>query len=55
MERKGKGMIKKLTSNWGLKLASVVFAAILWFLITNINDPVVSQTFYDVPVTYGRC
>lgn len=51
MERKGKGMIKKLTSNWGLKLASVVFAAILWFLITNINDPVVSQTFYDVPVT----
>lgn len=44
-------MIKKLTSNWGLKLASVVFAAILWFLITNINDPVVSQTFYDVPVT----
>ena len=51
MERKGKDMIKKLTSNWGLKLASVVFAAILWFLITNINDPVVSQTFYDVPVT----
>ena len=44
-------MIKKLTSNWGLKLASIVFAAILWFLITNINDPVVSQTYYDVPVT----
>jgi len=51
MERKGKGMIKKLTSNWGLKLASVVFAAVLWFLITNINNPVVSQTYIDVPVT----
>ncbi len=44
-------MIKKLTSNWGLKLASVVFAAVLWFLITNINDPVITRPFSDVQVT----
>ena len=42
---------RRLTANWGLKLASLIFAAVLWFLVTNINDPVVTVRFGNVPVT----
>lgn len=41
----------KLTANWGLKIASLLFAALLWFLVTNINDPVDSVRFSNIPVT----
>lgn len=40
-----------LTANLGLKIASLFFAAILWFLVTNISDPVDSVRFSNVPVT----
>ncbi len=40
-----------LTANLGLKIASLLFAAILWFLVTNISDPVDSVRFSNVPVT----
>lgn len=40
-----------LTYNWGWKLASVLLAALLWFLVTNYNDPVISVPFYNIPVT----
>ncbi len=43
--------MKKLTANWGLKLASLIFAAIIWFLVTNINDPIISVRYTNVPVT----
>jgi YbbR domain-containing protein len=43
--------MKKLTANWGLKLASLIFAVIVWFLITNINDPVTSVRYTNIPVT----
>ncbi|SHN62823.1 YbbR domain-containing protein [Butyrivibrio hungatei DSM 14810] len=43
--------MKKITSNWGLKLASLIFAIIIWFLVTNINDPVISVRYTNVPVT----
>ncbi|WP_026505149.1 CdaR family protein [Butyrivibrio sp. NC3005] len=43
-------ILKKLTSNWGLKLGSLLFAMILWYLVTNINDPMKSQRFYNVQV-----
>ena len=39
--------MKKLTSNWGLKLASLIFAVVVWFLVTNINDPITSVRFKD--------
>ena len=41
----------RLTANWGLKLASLIFAAVLWFLVTNINNPIVTVRFGNVPVT----
>ncbi len=43
-------MGKKLTNNWSLKLIAILFALILWFAVINIDDPVVSETFRNVPV-----
>ena len=43
--------MKKLTSNWGLKLASLIFAIVVWFLVTNINDPITSVRYSNIPVT----
>lgn len=43
-------MKKKLTENLGLKIGSLLFATILWLLVTNINDPSTPLTFTDVPV-----
>jgi len=44
-------MKKKILHNWGLKLASLLLAAILWFLVIQLDDPKKSQTFYNIPVT----
>lgn len=43
-------MGKKLTNNLVLKIGSILFAAILWLLVTNINDPSTPVSFNDVPV-----
>jgi YbbR domain-containing protein len=43
-------MWRKLTHNWGLKLGSVIFAIMLWVIVTNINDPVITYKVYNVPV-----
>ena len=44
-------MRKKILHNWGLKLASLLLASILWFLVIQLDDPKKSQTFYNIPVT----
>lgn len=44
-------MMKRLTNNIGLKLISVVFAVILWLIVVNIDDPVSSRKFSNIPVT----
>ncbi len=43
--------MKRLMANWGLKIASLIFAMIVWFLVTNINDPIASVRYTNVPVT----
>lgn len=43
-------MKEKLTRNVGLKILSVLLAAILWLVITNLDDPVRYARFTDVPV-----
>lgn len=43
-------MRKKLLHNWGLKLASLVLAFVLWFLVVQIDNPKDTQTFNNVPV-----
>ncbi|MDR2889045.1 MAG: hypothetical protein LBV33_04300 [Lachnospiraceae bacterium] len=40
----------KLTQNMGLKIGSLVFAAFLWIIVTNINDPVTDKPFSNIPV-----
>lgn len=43
-------MKKKLTRNIGVKILSVILAALLWLLITNVDDPVKTQLFANIPV-----
>lgn len=43
-------MRKKLLNNLGLKLASLVLACVIWFLVVQFVDPKESETFYNVPV-----
>jgi YbbR domain-containing protein len=43
--------MKRLTANWGLKLASLIFAIVVWLLVTNINDPITSVRYTNIPVT----
>jgi YbbR domain-containing protein len=43
-------MKEKLTRNIGLKILSVILAAILWLVITNVDDPIKTKNFYNVPV-----
>ena len=38
-------------NNLILKIASVIFAAVLWLLVINIDDPQVNATIKNVPVT----
>lgn len=43
-------MKKKIFRNWGLKLASLLLAFVLWFLAVQINDPKETVTFSGIPV-----
>ncbi len=46
----GTKMKKRLTNNWGLKLFSFIFAALLWLVVVNIDNPVKSNTYDNIPV-----
>ena len=45
-------MKHKLFDDWGLKLGSVVFAILVWFIVTNFNDPVVQFRVNNVKVSF---
>lgn len=45
-------MKRKITDNWGLKLASVLFSFFLWIFVTNMNDPVIQYKVSNVPVSF---
>ena len=38
------------TKNLGLKILSVLAAFILWLVVVNVDDPVISKTYASVPV-----
>lgn len=40
----------RLTENLGLKVAAVLFAALLWLVVVNVDDPVDSMVFRNIPV-----
>ncbi len=44
-------MKKILKNNIGLKLLAILFAVLLWIVVVNIDDPVISKTFTGIPVT----
>lgn len=44
-------MKKLLENNLSLKIASVLIAVFLWFWVTNLEDPVKTQNFSDIPIT----
>ena len=44
-------MKKSLTNNIGLKLLAFIFAFMLWLLVVNIDNPVDTKTFDDIPVS----
>ncbi len=47
-----KKLIKRLLeNNLSLKIASIIIAFILWFWVTNLDDPIIVRNFNDVPVT----
>ena len=39
-----------LKNNLGLKLLAFLFASLLWLIVVNIDNPVVSKTFSGIPV-----
>lgn len=45
-------MKKNIFNNWALKLSSVAIAIVLWVVVYNINDPVITSTVRNVPVTF---
>lgn len=44
-------MKERWTRNIGLKILSLVLAFLFWVVIVNIDDPAITKTFYDIPVT----
>lgn len=44
-------MRETLKHNLGLKLLAFLFAFLLWLIVVNIDDPVMSKTFSGIPVT----
>ena len=43
-------MKEKLLNNAGIKIISVLFAIMLWLLVINTEDPVVTRNFKDIKV-----
>jgi YbbR domain-containing protein len=39
-----------LTKNLGLKIVSVLGAFVLWLVVVNVDDPVISKTYTGIPV-----
>lgn len=44
-------MIDRLKKNLGLKLLSFLVAFLLWLVVVNVDDPIVSKTYSNIPVT----
>lgn len=39
-----------ITNNLGLKIMALVFSVFLWLIVVNVDNPVVSKVFNDIPV-----
>ena len=43
-------MKKSLTTNIPLKIMSVIAAILIWLIIVNVDNPIVTRTIPNVPV-----
>ncbi|MCR5801228.1 MAG: hypothetical protein K6G57_02725 [Lachnospiraceae bacterium] len=54
MNRSGKSLSEKLKrmllNNWGIKIASIAIAVVLWFVVALVNNPVGSVVFNNIRV-----
>jgi YbbR domain-containing protein len=41
----GKKILKTLTNNFGFKLLALLFAVILWLVVYNVDDPVITRNY----------
>ena len=48
--QKNQSIWKRLFNNFGLKIGSLVFAILLWLLVTVFNDPISSVQFSNIQV-----
>ena len=44
-------MKKSLMNKFTLNILSLAIAVLIWLIVRNVQDPVIVQTFYDIPVT----
>ena len=45
-------MKKKLMNKFPLKILSLLIAILIWLLVMNIENPSITQTYTDIPVTF---
>jgi len=45
-----KKAVRIVTNNFGLKILALIVSCGLWVVVDNINDPIESQPFYNIPV-----
>ena len=45
-------MKKEVFQNWLWKLVSIICALVIWFVISEIDDPTETKTFTNIPVTF---
>lgn len=43
-------MVKIITNNFGWKVVSLLIAILLWFIVVNLEDPLVTTTIRGIPV-----
>ena len=44
-------MKRRLMNNVGLKVLAFLSAFVLWLMVVNIDDPVKTETYHNIPVT----
>lgn len=49
--RAGTIMKDKVLNNFWTKILSVILAIIIWLLVTNVDNPYITKTYTDIPVT----
>ncbi|MBR6271296.1 MAG: hypothetical protein IKR26_04000 [Lachnospiraceae bacterium] len=44
-------MKEKILKNWSLKLLSLIFAFVIWFIVVQVTDPQITKSF-DIPIEF---